>query len=42
MSGNTIGTLFAVTSFGESHGRRLAAWSMAARPDWRFAVRHPG
>ena len=33
MSGNTFGTLFCVTSFGESQARPTAAWSTAVRRD---------
>ncbi len=32
MSFNTFGHMFRVTTFGESHGPRSAAWSTAARP----------
>ena len=35
MSGNTFGTLFTVTTFGESHGPASAASSTAARRAWR-------
>jgi len=32
MAGNTFGTVFTVTSFGDRTGRRSAAWSTAAPP----------
>ena len=36
MSGNTIGKLFTVTSYGESHGPALDVWWMAALQEWSY------
>lgn len=34
MSGNSIGKLFTVSTFGESHGLALGAMVMVVRRDW--------